>query len=469
MAEEALLINVLEKQLADLEAEVVRLQAEVVRLQAENAELRRRLEMNSQNSHKPPSSDGYRKKRVQPALPKGEKRALGGQVGHKGKTLRQVDKADRVEVHLPERCAICGRVVSADEAHEVVSKRQVFDLPEPKLEVTEHRLGQVECCGQPQCGEYPAYVSSSVQYGPGVRALVTKLSVDHRMPLEQISRLFTDLYGYGLNSETVETALEQGYERSEPLEAATMEQLKQADVAHFDETGLRIAGKLHWLHTAGNAWYTHLFVHEKRGKAALRSEGSVLKDFTGYAIHDCLAAYFEFTQSQHGLCEAHIVRELHALIEDRSSWAVAMRAFLFALYDCERPLQGQEAEDARQQYRQILSQAEQEEPPPQPKAGKGRPKNTPGRNLLRRLQQHEDAVLAFALVEGVPFTNNQAERDLRPAKVKQKVSGCFRTGQGAKVYARLQAVISTCRKQERNVFSVLRDLFAYQPVTLLAG
>ncbi|MBM3152830.1 MAG: IS66 family transposase, partial [Chloroflexi bacterium] len=244
---------------------------------------------------------------------------------------------------------------------------------------------------------------------------------------------------------------------------------KQADVAHFDETGLRIAGKLHWLHTAGNAWYTHLFVHEKRGKAALRSEGSVLKDFTGHAIHDCLAAYFEFTQSQHGLCGAHIVRELQALIEDRSSWAVAMRAFLFALYDRERPLQGQEAEDARQQYRQILSQAEQEEPPPQPKAGKGRPKNTPGRNLLRRLQQHEDAVLAFALVEGVPFTNNQAERDLRPAKVKQKVSGCFRTGQGANVYARLQAVISTCRKQERNVFSVLRNLFAYQPVTLLAG
>jgi len=149
VAEETLLITVLEKRLADLEAEVVR-------LQAENAELRRRLVMNSQNSHKPPSSDGYRKKRVQPALPKGEKRALGGQVGHKGKTLRQVDKADRVEVHLPEHCAVCGRVVSADEAHEVVSKRQVFDLPEPKLEVTEHRLGQVECCWQPQRREYPA-------------------------------------------------------------------------------------------------------------------------------------------------------------------------------------------------------------------------------------------------------------------------------------------------------------------------
>jgi transposase len=163
------------------------------------------------------------------------------------------------------------------------------------------------------------------------------------------------------------------------------------------------------------------------------------------------------------------VRELQALIEDRSRWAEMMRTSLFDLYDQARSLQGQAAEDARQQYRQILSQAEQEEPPPLPKSGKGRPKNTPGRNLLQRLRQHEEAVLAFALVEGVPFTNNQAERDLRPAKIKQKVSGCFRTQQGAKVYARLQAVISTCRKQERNVFTILRNLFAYQPVTLLAG
>jgi len=469
MVEQLLEISVLQNRLAELGAEVRRLQVEVVRLQAENAELRRRLEMNSQNSHKPPSSDGYRKKRVQPAIPKGEKRAAGGQVGHKGRTLRRVEKADQVKIHLPKRCAVCGREITVNEVHEVVSKRQVFDLPEPKLEVTEHRLGQIECCGQSQRGEYPAYATSAVQYGPGVRAFVTKLSVDHKMPLEQISRLFTDLYGYELNSETVETALEQGYELAAPLEATTMAQLKGAQVAHFDETGMRIGGKLQWLHTACNDLYTHLFVHEKRGEEALRSEASVLKDFTGRAIHDCLAAYFKFTQALHGLCDAHIVRELQALMEERSSWAEAMRTFLFDLYSQTRPLQGQAAEDARQHYRQILSQAELEEPPPQLKAGKGRPKNTPGRNLLRRLQEHEDAVLAFALVEGVPFTNNQAERDLRPAKVKQKVSGCFRTQQGAKVYARLQAVISTCRKQERNIFAVLRDLFAYQPVTLLAG
>ncbi|MEW6296092.1 MAG: IS66 family transposase [Candidatus Diapherotrites archaeon] len=469
MAEQALEIEVLLKQLGFLEAEVARLQEEVARLQAENAELRRRLGLNSQNSHKPPSSDGYRKKRVQPALPKGEKHAKGGQPGHKGRTLRQVEKPDKVKVHLPKRCAICGREIGEDEAHEVIGKRQQFDLPELKLAVTEHRRGQVECCGQKQSGEYPEYVDASVQYGPGVQALVTKLSVEHKMPLEQISSLFADLYGYELNSETVETTLEEGYDLAAPVETETVAQLKAAEVAHFDETGLRVEGKLQWLHTAGNEQYTHLFVHEKRGEQALNSEDSVLKDFTGRAIHDHLAAYYKFTQAKHGACNAHILRELQGLIENGCVWADPMHTFLLDLYQQTLPLQGQAVEETLLQYRQILSQAEQEEPPPELKTGRGRPKSTPGRNLLRRLKEHEDAVLAFAFIEGVPFTNNQAERDLRPAKVKQKVSGCFRTKRGAKVYARLQAVISTCRKQGRNVFVTLRDLFAHQPVSLLTG
>lgn len=454
-----------------LQIENTRLQAENARLQAENAELRRRLGMNSSNSHKPPSSDGYRKKRVTAALPKA-KRNFGGQKGHQGKTLRAVEKADKVVVHLPKQCCHCGRSFAGETGWRVVSKRQVFDLPEPKLEVSEHQLGEIECCGCVQRGEYPPHVRANVQYGAGVRALVTKLSVDHKMPLEQICCLFTDLYGYELNSETVETALEEGYELAGQLEAGVVEQLKQAQVVHFDETGLRVGGKLHWLHTAGNALYTYLFVHEKRGEVALRSEASVLKAFRGYAVHDCLAAYFKFGDCQHGLCGAHFVRELQALIEGGGQWAKEMQTFLLDLYgrtSQSPPLEGQAAEEARQKYRQILAQAEGEEPLPEPKGGKGRPKSTPGRNLLRRLKEHEDAVLAFALVEGVPFTNNQAERDLRPAKVKQKVSGCFRTQQGAKVYARLQAVISTCRKQEKNVFAFLRALFAHQPISLLAG
>ena len=205
--------------------------------------MRRRLGMNSGNSHKPPSSDGCQKKSVRPALPKKDKEAPDGKKGHLGRTLRQVDTPEHIHVHWPEKCAICGRKIDAEEVCQIVGKRQVFDLPEPKLEVHEHRQGQIVCCGEVQRGAYPTYAASSVQYGPKVQALVAKLSVDHKMPMGQISTLFADLYGYDLNSGTIEKTLEEGYCLTAPLEATIVEQLKQAETVHFDETGLRVAGK----------------------------------------------------------------------------------------------------------------------------------------------------------------------------------------------------------------------------------
>jgi len=457
------------QEMARLQAENAHLVAENARLEAENAELRRRLAKDSSNSHKPPSSDGYRKKpRRQSAMPKGEKRQRGGQAGHQGRTLRQVAQPDHIQVHLPHHCGVCGRAFQEEETHRVVGKRQVFDLPEPKLEVTEHRLGEVTCCGVAQRGAYPAHVTTPVQYGPGVRGLVTQLAVAYNMPLGKISQLFTDLYGYALNERTVENALEEGYRLGEPVEQAVKGALEQAEGAHFDETGIRVAGALHWTHVASNAAYTYLFIHQKRGRQALESTSSVLPSFQGRAIHDRWASYFKFEDGQHGLCNAHILRALQGVQEEGRAWAVAMREHLLGLYRQGKVLEGEAAEAARQRYRDILSQAEAEEPPPQRAPGqRGRAKNSPGRNLVRSLREHEESVLAFALVAGVPFTNNQAERDLRPVKVKQKVSGSFRTEHGAARYARLQGIISTCRKQQRPVFHTLRTLFAHQPVNLL--
>jgi transposase len=364
---------------------------------------------------------------------------------------------------------VCGRAFHEDEAYRVVGKRQVFDLPEPKLEVTEHRLGEVTCCGVAQSGVYPAHVTTPVQYGPGVRALVTQLAVAHNMPLGQISRLFADLYGYALNERTVENALEEGYDLAESVEEAIKAQLEKAEVAHFDETGIRVAGSLHWMHVASDAQYTYLFLHEKRGRRAMESSSSVLPQFQGRAIHDRLASYFQFEEAQHGLCNAHILRDLQAVSEEGRGWSVAMREHLLTLYQQAEVLTGEGAEKARRRYREILSQAEAEEPPPKRAPGqRGRAKNSAGRNLMRSLRKYEESVLAFALVEGVPFTNNQAERDLRPVKVKQKVSGSFRTKDGAVRYARLQGIISTCRKQDRPVFHTLRALFAHQSVNLVA-
>jgi transposase len=190
----------------------------------------------------------------------------------------------------------------------------------------------------------------------------------------------------------------------------------------------------------------------------------VLKDFKGTAVHDCWSPYFNFEDARHVLCGAHLLRELAGLTENGSLWAGDMHEFLLYLYKIPRPIVA--VEEVRKHYHIILAQAELKESLPQ-QGKRGKPKQSPGRNLLNLLRKHEDGVLSFALEPDIPFTNNQAERDLRPAKVKQKVSGCFRTKAGARAYARLQAVVSTFRKQGLNVFATLRDLFSLQPVVVV--
>lgn len=201
-----------------LQALIKGLLEKIKQLEAENAELCLRLGLDSHNSDKPPSSDGYQKKRIKLGIPNNGKRSNGGQEGHKGKTLERVAKPDQVQIHLPEQCQCCGRQFTREDVHEIIQSRQVFDLPEPKLEIIEHRIGEITCWGQLQRGQCPKEVTASVQYGAGVRAQVTKLSIDHQMPFEQISQLFEDRYGYELNTATIEEALKRGYTLAEPIE-----------------------------------------------------------------------------------------------------------------------------------------------------------------------------------------------------------------------------------------------------------
>ena len=431
-----------------------RLQLDVQELKVENAELKARLNTTSKNSSKPPSQDGYSKK---PALPKTIKGQQGGQHGHSGTTLHQIENPDKIVRCLPLACS-CGHVFAEDQLV-ITEKRQVFDLPQPRLEVTEYQIHKAICpvCGLQHKGIAPEGITAPAQYGNGVKAYTTLLNVHYKLPFKKIQLLFTDLFGYPINESTVYSATQTCYEKLKASETIIKSRIIESEVVHADETGLRVEGSLHWLHVTTTKLFTYLFVHKNRGELAIRSEQSVLKDCFGWLIHDCWSPYFNLTNVKHGICGAHILRELQALIEnDQSKWAKAMKALIMNTYLMPFEERVKRRQPIESRYDFICTVADRLEPPPQKTSGKrGKYKRTKGRNLLERLVREKNAALAFAFNQQVPFTNNLAERDLRPAKVKQKISNCFRSEQGANIYARIESFISTVRKHDQNVFNEL--------------
>lgn len=456
-------IDVLEAENLALRAENTALRAENTELKAKIFDLQLRLNKNSSNSNKPPSSDGLSKK---PAIAQSSGKKTGGQKGHEGKTLLMVANPDAIVIHHASSCPCCSKIFSPADVSEISQKRQVFDIPQPRLEVTEHQLGVIRCCGQLHKGEFPNMVNQPVQYGNNIKALSVLLNTDYKVPFEKIEQLLGDLYGCSFNESTAISANLSCFNGLEVTETLIKEQVINAQVVNFDETGMRVEGKLHWFHTASTALFTYLFVHTHRGKEALESAKSVIKDFKNWAVHDCWASYFDFTNCSHALCNAHIVRELQALIENGSQWAVQMQNLLFELYDeSKKGTSVVTNKDAWiNKYQAVCLQAASEEPPPI-KGKRGKPKNSKGRNLLNRLIKHQDSVLAFASNEAIPFTNNQAERDIRCLKTKQKVATSFRTFTGAEQYARIQSFVSTIRKHRMNVFQNLTQIFNKQPIS----
>lgn len=430
-------------------------------------ELEARLNQTSKNSHRPPSSEGYRKRAV---LPKEKKRG-GGQKGHKGDTLQMVSEVDDPRPLFASVCS-CGQVLNPTD-QQLRSCRQVFDLPEPKLYTIEYQQFGCQCpsCGASCQGEFPAGVSAPAQYGPGVKALGVLLTQGYCLSLEKAGQLFEDLFGYRPNDATLLQAQQTVYEQLEASEEVIKTQLVDSNLAHADETGMRVEGKLQWLHTVSNALWTYLYMHPKRGREAFESSESILRRLSQWLVHDCWSSYFKLEEVFHALCGAHLLRELQAQIDQGRQWATQMQALLLELYkqslQADGPPPDREATLAR--FEAICKQADEEEPPPEPRK-RGKPKRTKGRNLFERMQTHREAVLAFAFHPEVPFTNNQAERDIRPLKLKQKVAGCFRTSTGAKHFARIQGFISTTRKHQRNVFKELRSTFSGQTfITLEFG
>lgn len=451
---------------------ILQQQAIIKDLMERLGDLEDKVNKNSKNSSKPPSSDGYQKKPAFSRRKGSVKR--GGKPKHKGKTLELSATPDVVVPLLPPHCP-CGHALDKKQAT-VLERRQIFDLPPPKLLVTEYQklICKCERCGLPVNGVFPEHAPSRVQYGSGVRSLTTLLNCAFAMPVKKIQQLFTDLFGYAINESTISSNNSRCADLLEPIEQQIKTQLLTCKVGHSDESGVRVAGKLHWLHTFSSTLFTFFFIHAKRGRKALEDTMSLLPDFSGWLVHDCWSSYFRFTGCRHALCGAHIIRELTALQEKNIVWAKWFQRYLFTLFEMTQKNNGVIPKPMQQKalalFDRIAQYADAIEPQPQKIEGKkGKPKSTKGRNLLNRLVKHREAVLAFAFHQEVPFTNNLAERDLRPIKTKQKVSGCFRTKAGADNHARIYGYISSARKNNLNIFKELKSIFDGNPSAIFEG
>jgi transposase len=393
----------------------------------------------------------------------------GGQLNHKGDTLRQVALPDAIQECKPDVCA-CGHHFSQVDMY-LSEKRQVFDLPPPKLVVTEHQIFKAKCpkCGKVHTGNSP--LKAPVQYGNGIKTLVSLSNIHYKMPLNKVKQFISDLFGIPINESTTQNANTTLHEQLLPTENIIKEKIKSSFVVNTDETGIRIDKKLHWFHTNSTPFLTYLFAHKKRGNDAINSKKGVLSEFSNWLVHDCWNSYFGLKNAKHALCGAHIIRELQGIIENSSSiHAIKMKVFLLELYRRNFQERLVNKQQLIAEYEKICAAWEVEEPPPEKIKGKrGKTKKTKARNLLERLCVHREKVLAFAFNEDVPFTNNLAERDLRPVKLKQKISNCFRSFEGAEVYARIESFISTCRKNNKNVFNEIYNTFNGENFLTIAG
>ena len=458
---------------AEKDALILMLQGQITALQEAVKQMQSRLNMNSRNSSKPPSSDGLNKP-VPKSLRVGGKSPSGGQKGHPGSTLSQATEPDKIIVHnVPDQCQACHLELPFAYVSET---RQVFDLPVLQFEVTEHHAMQAICaCGHVHTAEFPADVRATVQYGARAQAAMVHLNQNHAVSVHRTAALMKDFFGLSVSQATVLKAAQAGANILQATVQDIGQGVARSAVAHADESGLRVAKTLHWLHVLATDTLTWMGCHPKRGSEAFESLG-LLQQFKGVLVHDGWIPY-KALECQHALCNQHHLRELTYLLEEQDqSWAGDMIELLthanhqdnLNCADAKAPryesqkYQG-EVRNLRTLYDAILAQALAENPIAPPTGKRGRTKQSKVTNLIGRLIDYSDDVWRFMTQPNVPFTNNLAEQTVRMPKVKQKVSGCFRTPQGAKNYCAIRSYCATMHKQGANIFESLVAAFKGAP------
>ena len=487
------------KRLARKECEVYALRRRIAELQAELARREQQpggssgadVRRDSHNSGLPPSLDlpsvkaknAIRRTR---SLRRRTGRRVGGQVGHRGATLRQVETPDRVQVHEPQRCRRC-RASLTRCAVIGRERRQVFDLPPVVLEVTEHRAETKRCemCGVRTKAKFPPEVRAPVQYGQRVRAIATYLQKYHLLPFARTAEAMRDLFACRVSPATLHTTRH----RAAAKLVGTEEQIKRAitksAVIGADETGLRVAGKSHWIHVARTDELTHYGYDARRGKAAMDAIG-ILPQFTGVCVHDGWFTYDEYRGATHALCNVHLLRELVYIEEccaEQGQWTRPLakllgdihRAVTKAKASGETKLSDERLAIFTARYDRLVRRAARLNPPPKavkPDESAKRfrvvrvKSRAPAPPLIRRLEGKREQVLRGMTDFRVPFDNNAAEREIRMVKLQQKTSGCFRTPEGATAFCRIRSYLSTARKQGHSPLVALEHAFAGKPLAL---
>lgn len=438
-------------------------------LQAEVRRLRDRAAQNSRNTSRPPSTDGAEQPKPK-SLRKKSARKSGGQPGHPGRTLPSCETPRHVQIHPLLECA-CGENLAPEPVVDY-QRRQVFDLPTLQLECTEHRaeIKACPCCQRTVVAAFPADAQAPVQYGRNFRALLAYLYDAQEGASRRIREMCAEMFGYAVSEATLQSARQEQYEALEPFEKRLVEILPQEPVLHADETSVMIARVRHWLHVVCTPLLTFFALHLSRGKEAIQAAG-IIPRFTGWLMHDFLSSYLGFENCLHTFCKSHLLRELVFLFEQhRQAWAGALHDLFLEMHVCvqhrkarDAPMRQKEYQRWSDRYRKLLRVGRKANPLTPEQRAQPRAKQSKEQNLLDRLEGYDDAILAFLWNLDLPFTNNEAERAFRMMKVRLKISGCFRTFQGACRHARIRSYISTLRKHGLPVLEYLRRALDGRP------
>lgn len=426
-------------------------------------ELEVRLNKNSGNSSKPPSSDAPwdKQRKKKDSLRNKSGKRPGGQTGHRGTNLNRVKNPDHIEVHPVNFCEDCEYDLT-DVENQNYEKRQVVDIPKPKIEVTEHRAEKKRCpcCGHMTKASFPSGVNSPIQYGPRIKSFACYLHFQHLIPYDRLGQLTKDLFGAAVSEGSFVTWGKRLASHLSSFQEQLKEALLQEEVLHADETGINVGRKLHWLHTLCSSGLTYYTIHKKRGKEAMDA-ADILPRYGGILVHDAWSPYFRY-EMDHALCNAHHLRELNGLVE-QETWAKEMFNHLLAAKRSD------EITSIEEQYDAILLSGfsyHNNQPPLDTNNKRGRKKQRPGKNLLDRLSKWKVFTLRFLHDTRVPFTNNLAEQAVRMAKLKQKISGCFRTFKGAEEFCLIRSYLATCRKQGWCIIEAIKLAVGGNPMNL---